>query len=780
MSHAKADTTDIKHDSLSLASRGARHQIGVAICLITIIPLLSLAYMMLVVTRQSLTGNGLLYAVAGAGIGSIILGFAILCRFPINLARLRRYLEELVQGELHGDVKLLPGISDVPAIEQALRLIVAQLNERLVSMQAEVSRVETLLRPDDPAHGVLSDAAEPPIVFLQSAEERESGVIYRCLGDEVLGRLMSDFLDLAASAGAIYEASGTLVMGVAISAWARTLAGPGQHGFTRMTASTVAGITPDGPCSWAEAAHLSMAQRAAVECLCDDGLRLYFAPIVTRNKVVGAAGFSFGDPPTDDEATQRVAERYGVPTGTLQAAARAHTARPSLITSLAKSHLVITMELMGEVIERRMAELELRDERRNLESTVQKRTRELHAANEHLQKEIDERKRAEMLKDEFVSTISHELRTPLAITKEGIELLLDGIPGNVNDKQAKVLVTAKGNIERLGRIINDLLDISKIEAGKIDMDKDRVELPPLADLVLQSLSASAQQRGLTLKTQVDGEIPAVYADDERLIQILTNLVSNAIKFTESGGIRIHIGQAGGMVTCCVADTGIGLTTDQVKTVFDKFVQFGRTDGAGQRGTGLGLAIAKRIVELHRGTIRAESEVGVGSRFTFTLPVYSEQEVIRELIEESISQSRIAHDNFILLLFRLDPNLRRDDTATWKAFQRGIDRLVDLQHFVRSSDRMSRRRDDQILMIAKVTPTELPGLYRRWMTQVNHCFHEEDPQLDVSLYCGYAQFPDDGSTADELLAKADGNISHVDLSAEAASHAMGNKEGRPAI
>ncbi len=389
------------------------------------------------------------------------------------------------------------------------------------------------------------------------------------------------------------------------------------------------------------------------------------------------------------------------------------------------------------------------------------RAYEIEKANIRLQQEVLERRHAETLKDEFVSTVSHELRTPLAITREGIALLLDGIPDPITPKQREILLTAKNNIDRLTRIINDLLDISKIEAGKMEMKKACVDFVALAEGVVASLAGAARQKGLTLSTAWTLNAREVYADPDRVVQVLTNLVNNAIKFTAQGSVTVSAVNRSDGVECAVTDTGIGLSRLDALRVFDKFTQFGRLEGAGDRGTGLGLAIARQIVDLHRGRIWVESEPERGSRFAFTLPLYSEAEVVRETVEGAISDAHVMKESFLLLLFAIIDPRAGESAERGKQFAEGFRRLRAMQHLARATDRMALRGENQVVMAARVSLTQLGALYRRWKLQVESCFKQVDPALDVMLSCGYARFPEDGSGGEALLQHAERTLSPLD-------------------
>ncbi len=233
--------------------------------------------------------------------------------------------------------------------------------------------------------------------------------------------------------------------------------------------------------------------------------------------------------------------------------------------------------------------------------------------------DITERKQLEKLKDEFVGNVSHELRTPLSIIKEAINLILDKLVGEINQKQENVLTTAKDNIDRLTRIINELLDISKIEAGKLQLKKDNVDIVSLIKKTVSSFEGRAKEKGLELKQDFSpAEIP-LFIDADKLTEVFINLLGNAVKFTDKGCIEISVKDKGKEVECFVKDTGIGIAQENLPKVFDKFQQFGRVSGPGERGTGLGLSIVKGIIEMHNGNIRVESRFGEGTKFTFVLP-----------------------------------------------------------------------------------------------------------------------------------------------------------------
>ena len=250
-----------------------------------------------------------------------------------------------------------------------------------------------------------------------------------------------------------------------------------------------------------------------------------------------------------------------------------------------------------------------------LEDKVSQRTSELQSANQELA-------RANKLKSEFLANVSHELRTPLSAIIGFSQILLDGIDGPVNEEQLQDITQVNKSGQSLLSLINQILDLSKIEAGKMELSLERVELPMLISAVLDSISPLAQEKGLRIDTRFPPGLPAVEGDAARLKQILINLLSNAVKFTDRGHIEVIAQPSGRMVRIAVKDTGIGISREAQKLIFDEFVQ---GDGSSTRrhgGTGLGLSIVRKLVEMHGGAITVISEPGMGSTFTFTVPAWA--------------------------------------------------------------------------------------------------------------------------------------------------------------
>ncbi|PWL74705.1 hypothetical protein DBY21_09155 [Candidatus Gastranaerophilales bacterium] len=248
--------------------------------------------------------------------------------------------------------------------------------------------------------------------------------------------------------------------------------------------------------------------------------------------------------------------------------------------------------------------------------------------------------RLEKLKSEFISIVSHELRTPLTSIKNSLDILLSGKCGEITQAGEKFLTMAKRNVTRLSGIINDLLDISKIEAGKMDFHFKPVQLNMVIDYVKSALSGLAKEKSIEVSVEEYGILPEITADAQRLEQVLTNLLSNAIKFTPEGKsiqIKSELLNAaelkyppcfedamknlkGNYIVVSVEDEGIGIAENELLHAFDKFAQIENSLSRKVGGSGLGLPIAKQLIEAHKGAIWCESVLNKGSKFYFALPV----------------------------------------------------------------------------------------------------------------------------------------------------------------
>jgi signal transduction histidine kinase len=237
---------------------------------------------------------------------------------------------------------------------------------------------------------------------------------------------------------------------------------------------------------------------------------------------------------------------------------------------------------------------------------IEQKSRELEAASRH--------------KSEFLANMSHELRTPLNAVIGFSEVLSERMFGDLNEKQDEYLKDIHASGQHLLSLINDILDLSKIEAGKMELELSDFELPMTIDNALMLVRERAARRSIELHRTVDERLGQIQADERKIRQVLLNLLSNAIKFTSEGGrIDVRATLSDGMAEVSVSDTGVGIAPEDQEAIFEEFRQVG-TAAKKVEGTGLGLALSRKFIELHGGRIWVHSQVGEGSRFTFTIAV----------------------------------------------------------------------------------------------------------------------------------------------------------------
>ena len=270
----------------------------------------------------------------------------------------------------------------------------------------------------------------------------------------------------------------------------------------------------------------------------------------------------------------------------------------------------------------------------SLEQRVRERTRDFEIAR-------DQAMRANRHKSEFLASMSHELRTPLNAVIGFSEVLLEKMFGPLNDKQGEYVRDILSSGRHLLSLINDILDLSKIEAGRMDLELTSFDLPTTMSSAVMLISDLAKRHGLELVLEVDEGLQEVTADERKVKQIILNLLSNAVKFTPDGG-KIWLGgaRAGNMIEVWVKDTGIGIASEDQARIFEEFRQVGGDQVRKREGTGLGLTLAKKFVELHEGRIWVDSEVGRGSTFRFTLPLLApvhEEPVLKPAVDLAAPQ-----------------------------------------------------------------------------------------------------------------------------------------------
>ncbi len=269
------------------------------------------------------------------------------------------------------------------------------------------------------------------------------------------------------------------------------------------------------------------------------------------------------------------------------------------------------LQVLAEEFNRMAARLQ--ESYATLEQRIDERTRELAQKSRELEV-------ASRHKSEFLANMSHELRTPLNSVIGFSEVLRDRMFGDLNAKQTQYVEVILASGRHLLSLINDILDLSKIEAGRMELELAAFDLPLAIQNALTLVSDRAARHGITIATALDKRLGPLTADERKLKQILLNLLANAVKFTPAGGrVEVAARPSDGHVEISVTDTGIGIAEEDQDAIFEEFRQVGAHEGRPREGTGLGLPLAKRFVELHGGRLWVESKVGRGSTFTFTIP-----------------------------------------------------------------------------------------------------------------------------------------------------------------
>jgi PAS domain S-box-containing protein len=377
----------------------------------------------------------------------------------------------------------------------------------------------------------------------------------------------------------------------------------------------------------------------------------------------------------------------------------------------------------------------------------------------HIIKDISARKKAEQLKDDLVSTVSHELRTPLTTIREAVSQMLDGLLGDTTSEQREFLSMCLQDVDRLMRIINDLLDISKIEAKRVELHKHMVDIVELIQQVHNIFTPRFREKQLEGKVSFSHAHIEVYADRDKLIQVLTNLIGNALKFTNQGSIEISAVDKGDKVECSVLDSGIGIAPGDLAKVFEKFKQVGRVYGPGEKGTGLGLAIAKGIVDLHKGNIWVESRENQGTKFIFTLPKQTADEsIVIESIDRLLKFAQKEQKECTIFLI----SFHDFKTIEAKYGKQEMDMILEevfsqFKQVIGFTQPIILKDKRQIVLLSDAGIQDV----RNWKDKVKRIikdtlfkFHDHG---DIAFSCGYAIYSQNTDSAINLFEQAQNSL-----------------------
>lgn len=287
---------------------------------------------------------------------------------------------------------------------------------------------------------------------------------------------------------------------------------------------------------------------------------------------------------------------------------------------LFEQHKILTEQLGSAYLQLQSVTSELERSNKQLEDKVTERTDDLRKSNMALREAVKHSQEADRLKSEFIANVSHELRTPLNSIIGFSKLIMAGVDGPITERQGTDLNAIYNSGKHLLEIINSILELSKIEAGRTDLDIKSFTLEPMVDEIIAATQSLLVGRPLKLEKNIESSLPEIEADMTKIRQVIYNLVSNAVKFTEEGAILISAARDGEWIIVRITDTGIGIDKEHIQSIFERFRQ---VDGSTTRkagGTGLGLNIAKKFIELHRGQMHVESRPGEGSAFSFKIPI----------------------------------------------------------------------------------------------------------------------------------------------------------------
>lgn len=375
-------------------------------------------------------------------------------------------------------------------------------------------------------------------------------------------------------------------------------------------------------------------------------------------------------------------------------------------------------------------------------------------------RDISREKEVDRMKSEFISVVGHELRTPLTSIKNAVNVIFSKKAGDINENQIRFLSMADRNINRLSGLINDLLDISMIEAGKINFELKPLDLGTVLDMAINSLASRAGEKSIFIRKEIPSDLPQAYGDPDKLEQIFINLIDNAIKFTPRGGqicvsaSEVRSSEVRDFIKVSVTDTGTGIGPDEIEKIFDRFYQVEKTLTRTVNGSGLGLSIVKGLVEAHGGKIWMESEVGKGSKFSFTLLKYTSERAFKDLLHREIQKANENNTPLSLLILKVDEfEYLRETHGEAEALKLAREvRQLGESTVRRSTDKINVRADGGVIIILFDTPKQgalaLADRIKESVSKQRFTAGEESIKINLELIV--ATFPEDGRTEDELM------------------------------
>ncbi len=427
--------------------------------------------------------------------------------------------------------------------------------------------------------------------------------ILDAVGKDLLNDIVGDYMNLLETSSAVYEKNGDYAFGIFTSGWcqAMDMASFRGCGTSDNREALRCGKWHCHESCWNDASRKSMETRGPTDIECAGGIRLHAVPIYAGDEIVGSINFGYGDPPRDPARLQALSAKYGLPVEELKRNAAAYERRPPFIIELAKERLLGSARLIGEIVQRKRAEAEIRQLNVSLGQRVRQRTVELEEAVKEL--------------ESFSYSVSHDLRAPLRAVAGFGRVLQEEHASQLEAEGRRALGLMVSEARRMGQLIDELLAFSRL--GRHDLRKEKISPPALVSRALEQLRAEQAGRDVELSV---GELMPCHGDPALLQQVWINLLSNALKYTRrQPKPRITIGsraESGGAVYF-VQDNGVGFDMQYAGKLFGVFQRL--HSEAEFEGTGVGLALAQRIVHRHGGRIWAEAKLNEGATFYFSVP-----------------------------------------------------------------------------------------------------------------------------------------------------------------
>ena len=383
---------------------------------------------------------------------------------------------------------------------------------------------------------------------------------------------------------------------------------------------------------------------------------------------------------------------------------------------------------------------------------------EQEKVQDDIKKANEKLKELNQLKSNFISTVSHEIRTPLTSIRESISQILEGVPGEINDAQKNFLSIALESIDSLWEVTNSLLDISKIESGRIELNRRLTDICEIVKNTGQRFQNLLKNKEIALNYIVPKEGVSVFIDVEKIMQVISNLISNACKFTDKGGkIAISVKDRKKEVEVEVKDTGTGIARANIPRLFDKFKQFGRTADAAEKGVGLGLVISKGLIEMHNGKIRVESKLGKGSRFIFILPKVNSEVIFKEYLRRGMKEAADKESVLSLVILRIENYNKLDkilSNISSKDVLRDLEKKV--KKVLRKDGSVFLKDTGECIVLLLGTDKKGAAVVRNRITEVikRHInSFQKKHKTELKINTSMSTYPGEAETTEELLLKA---------------------------